>query len=781
MSDVRADSPLSFEPIADFEIMADQKRTVTISEDHRVMTVWDIEARKRRAEVLVESLFRENDADQPRPMPDQGPEQPTGPGPGGPTPGRGPRDGPFGGLSRRFFRTIFSVGNTVGVVRPDGQGIVWIDPDTAEPRGEWTSPNGAAIWDVRAIANQARILTIEYHPAGYGNSHNGRIVPQGIQNSNDEIVIAIHDLEDAEAKPLVLDRYKFEPERTRFPLPVLSLSTDGDWVAMCRFFEDSIRVLDTHTGKVLGNVAAQVPVTSIAAGPQRMLSVAGGGTIRLWRYELRQENGTTALSTIALPSLGTNLGVVGKIRFAPTGNLIAALGTASGIELWDIDSGQAVATLGTGGPVSHLAFAANGSRMLASTSDTKNGSLRVWNIEKPQVRSFVGSVPEMIVSMASLGEPENETLLVQGFSGQMRFRTPQDSIFRKMELPTPNSRVSAFRIDDSDRLWVMMDRGVQRFDKWSPAKSDLLTPSVKFPLVDTQLLDWSIRGFGLTRMLSGLVAAPKSKRVFTTRGPFLLMLDPDVSDSFVPVQIFSSSSNDPTPGGDRGRNDRRDDAELRGPDGRPGQGRGRPPSGRSIEPMTGFPGSRGPNPLPRRLSILPDGNGFVLLRGSAWEYWELGQLRDTQAGKVWEANRRPPPAGAPTSDVIALSVSPDGRILALGTKTGFVTLVDLLTWRTLNVIAPDDLEDESKNEIVDLKFDPHDPSFLGIVRQRAISFWCLRQEPRLFLDLPVELSAASPVIWNRSGTGLYLVETDGNIYFWNLSRVMETITELKLR
>ncbi len=784
MSDVRADAPLSFEPIADFEIMADQRRTVTISEDHRTMTVWDIDARKRRAEVLVESLFREKDTGRPRPMPDQGPVQPAGPGPGGPPPGRGPRDGPFGGLSRRFFRTIFSVGNTVGVVRPDGQGIVWIDPDTAEPRGEWTCPNGASIWDVRAIGNQARILTIEYHPSGFGNDATGRTVPQGIQNQNDEIVIAIHDLEDAEAKPLVLERYKFEPERVRFPLPVLSLSTDGDWVAMCRFFEDTIRVLDTHTGKELGNIAAQVPVTSIAAGPQRTLSVAGGGTIRLWRYELRQENGSTVLSTIALPSLGTNLGVVGKIRFAPTGNLIAASGTASGIELWDIDSGQAVATLGTGGPVSHLAFAANGSRMLAATADTKNGSLRVWNIEKPQVRSFVGSAPEMIVNMAAMGEAGNETVMIQGISGQMRFRTPQDSMFRKIDLPTPKSRVSAFRTDSSDRLWVMMDRGVQRFDAWKPGKPELTTPSAKFPLLETPLTDWSIRGFGLTRMFSGLVAAPKSKRVFTTRGPFLLMLDPDVSDSFVPVQIYSSSYEDPPPGGDRGRNDRRDTPDSRSPDGRPGgSGRGRPQSGRNIEPMSGFPGSRSPNPLPRRLSILPEGNGFVLLRGSSWEYWELGSLRESQAGKFWEANRRPPPSGAPTSDVIALSVSPDGRILALGTKAGFVTLVDLLTWRTLNVIAPDDLEDDAKNEIVDLKFDPNDPSFLGIVRQRAISFWCLRQEPRHFLDLPVELNAASPspVIWNRSGTGLYLVESDGNIYFWDVSRVMETISEMKLR
>ncbi len=770
MSDVKATPPLTYESMAGFEMMGDQRRTVTISEDNRTVNVWDIETRTKRAEILLDELFKESGSGRQRPLP----ETAAGSSPGGQPGGRGSRDGPIGSV-RRFLRAIFTVGDTVGVVRPDGRGVLWIDAETAEPRGEWSCPNDGILVDVQAIGNEPRILTIEYHSKGYGKSAQSAIVP-GIPNPNDELVILIHDLKSRDAEPLVLDRVKYEPERGRFLPSVLSLSTDGAWAALCRFFEDTVRIVDTRTGKELGIIAAQVPVTSVAAGPQRLLAVAGGGTIRLWRYEVKQENGSPVLSTIALPSIGTNLGVVEKIRFAPEGSLIAAAGKASGIELWDIESGQAVATLGTGGPVIHMAFAARGSKLLASTTEKRNGSLRIWTIDKPLVRSFVGSSPDPVDGLVSLGKDDQESLLVRSLSGKVRFRTAKDNIFREIPLMSEMSRVSSIRTDDSARLWVMSDRSVLRYDNWSAKAPTLLSPSVTFPLGEFSRGGWPNRGIN-----GGLILSPGSDRVFTLSGPFVQMMDPSVSKSFHPVDLPMNWNTTASQDGDRNRRERREGPEPRDFDGRQGQGRMRPLPSRPSEPMSAFSFFRGPTPVTRKLSVMPGGSEFAILRGSFWEYCEIDKLETTPEGKVWSVTRRSPPVGAPVSDIVVVAISPDRRTLALGQRSGVVTLIDLITWRTTREIRPEETEEEAQNEVVDLKFMPEDPTFLAIVRQKKISVWCLRQDPAHFLDLPVDLNTLSPVIWNGSGSGLYVVENDGNVYFWDVRRILETIEGLKLR
>jgi len=773
MSDVKATPPLTYDPVAGFEMMGDQRRTVTISEDNRRVDVWDIETRSKRAEILLDELFRESGSARQRPLP----ETTAGSGAGGPPGSRGSRDGPFGSV-RRFLRAIFTVGDTVGVVRPDGRGVLWIDAETAEPRGEWSCPNEGVLVDVQAIGNEPRILTIEYHSKGYMNPASPAVIAPGLPNPDDELVILIHDLNARDEEPLILDRFKFEPERGRFLPSVLSLSTDGAWVALCRFFEDTVRVVDTRTGKELGSIAAQVPVTSVAAGPQRLLAVAGGGTIRLWRYEVKQDNGSPVLSTKALPSIGTNLGVVEKIRFAPEGNLIAAAGKASGIELWEIESGQTVATLGTGGPVMHMAFAANGSKMLASTAEKRNGSVRIWTIEKPLVRSFVGSSPETVEGLVSLGEGAQESLLVRSLSGKVRFRTARDNGLREIPLMSEMSRVSSLRTDDSARLWVMTERSVLRYDNWTAQAPTLLNPSVTFPLGEFSRGGWPNRGIN-----GGLILAPGSDRVFTLSGPFLQMMDPAISPNFHPVDLSMNWNSQTSNDTERNGRDRRDGPgpEPRNFDGRQGQGRMRQLPSRPSEPMSAFSFFRGPTPVTRKLSVLPGGSDFAILRGSNWEYCEIGNLETTPEGKVWSVNRRPPPVGAPVSDIVVVAISPDKRTLALGQRSGVVTLIDLITWRTMREIRPEESEDEAQNEVVDLKFMPNDPSFLAIVRQKKISVWCLRLDPAHFLDLPVDLNPTSPVIWNGSGSGLYVVENDGNVYFWDVRRILETIEGMKLR
>ena len=782
LSDVRAEPALTENPLAGFEIMTDQQRAVTLSEDNRTMTVWDIASRMKRAEVQLDTLFGEVGQDRSKLLPEPRDEREAAESKTG---GRGGPPGQFAPMSRRFARLIVSIGSTVGVVRPDYRGILWVDAGTAEPRGDWPCPESGFVLAVQPVGLEPRLLTIEYHAAAANAVGRIRGPFSGFLHPDDEFRVCIHDLKDAKAEPLVLERLKVTADRGRFFTPVLSLSTDGEWVAVGRLFEEEIRILDTRTGRQLGQFSAQVPVTSIAAGPHRMLAAAGGGSIRLWRHEVRPGDEGATWSATALPSLGTNLGAIRQIRFAPDSKLIAASGRTSGIELWDIDSGQAVATLATTGQVDHIAFASSGGRLLASVDEPVNGGLKLWTIEKPVAKRFVASSPDPVMAMTLLKKDERSTLFTQGISGTVRYLSDSDDALKKLDLPTDKSVVSALRGDDKGRFWLFMDRAVQRFDAWSSETPALTRPSERVPIADNDETGWSMRGFGLTRMPSGLVFAADSDRVFTSRGPLLMMLDPAVENAFVPIQMSSSSIGPPpSDNGRGGPRDRRDGSSGRPPETKSnlGGGRDRPLSSRPSEPLAGFPAVfRGPTPFSRRLSVSPKGDQFAILRGASWEFWYIENMTVLGDAKSWKAQRMPAPAGAPTSDVSALAMSPDGRLLALGTRDGRVTLIDVPVWRVIQEIRPESPQDDGPTAVYELKFLPDDPSFLAVVGQRSVSFWCCRSEPTHFLDLPADLNSSTPIVWESNGKGIYLVEEDRNVYYWDLERILTTIFEMKLR
>jgi hypothetical protein len=133
----------------------------------------------------------------------------------------------------------------LGVVRPDGRSIIWVDSQTAEPRGEWRSPDQNTILAVQPVGAKSRILTIEFHPdLTTPGSSSGRVFPFGPLRPTDEFLICIHDLDKPESKPLILERIKPAAERGRFIWPVLSISPDGGWVAVSHLFEEQIRILE---------------------------------------------------------------------------------------------------------------------------------------------------------------------------------------------------------------------------------------------------------------------------------------------------------------------------------------------------------------------------------------------------------------------------------------------------------------------------------------------------------------------------------------------------------
>ncbi len=779
LSDVHPELSLVEDRLAGFEMITGDDRAATVSGDRKSLIIWDITTGKKRSEVLLEKLFEGSAWLDAR---DQ-----SGPGRGGP-------DNliPGGVLSRRSTLVMVSIGPMLGVVRPDGRSIIWVDSQTAEPRGEWRSPDQNTILAVQPVGAKSRILTIEFHPdLTTPGSSSGRVFPFGPLRPTDEFLICIHDLDKPESKPLILERIKPAAERGRFIWPVLSISPDGGWVAVSHLFEEQIRILDTSDGRELGSLSAQVPVSTIAAGPQRLLAVAGGGSIRLWRNEIKQEKSESSWSAVALPTLGTQLGVIRQIRFAPDRNMIAASGRTSGIELWDVDSGEAVATLATTGQADHLAFTASGDRLLASFNDARKGGLRTWSINEPLAKRLVATTPEPVINMALHGSENSPTILAQTLTGQVWYDVPGEGPMRQLHSSASKDRFSTVRTDPQGRLWTLHDRTVKRWDQWTPESPDLVNATADFSLPEQADDAWSMRGFGLTRMPSGLVFASQSGRTFTSRGAMLYLLDPVTGNQFAPI-VPDSSERQGFPQNQRAGRDEnpaeREKSERRKSQGQPDterkdrdRGRPEPPPPRPDQAFGNMAGFRGFTPFSKRLNVVPEGDQIALIRGNSWEFWEIEQHQQTATGPIWTANKKPIPSGSPTTDVNALALSPDGTILALGNREGVVTLIHVRSWKVSTSFRVGTVEEPDSNVITDLSFMPGNQSFLAVVGRREISIWDLNKPPTRYLSLPVDNPSTTPVVWGPKGHELFVVEEDKRIVKWDLQRIGSKIEELGLK
>lgn len=776
LSDVHPERPLVVDPVAGFEMIAtSDNRAATVSSDRKTLIIWDLETATKHAEVQLEKLFETSAVLDPREQSGNGL--------------RGMPDNsmPGGLLSRRNSLVIVSIGPMLGVVLPDGRGIVWVDSQTAEPRGEWRTQDQNTVLAVQPVGSKARILTIELHPDLSSPNTSGRVFPFGPLRPSDEFLICIHDLEKPDSKPLILERIKPAAERGRFVWPVLSVSPDGGWVALSHLFDEQIRIVDTANGDELGSLSAQVPVSSIAAGPQRLLAVAGGGSIRLWRNEIKRDAAETAWSAVALPTLGTQLGVIRQIRFAADRNRIAASGRTSGIELWDVDSGETVATLATSGQVDHMAFTASGDRLLGSMDDARNGGLRVWSIKEPLVRRLVATAPEPVVSLALQGSPESPTVFAQTLTGQVWFDIPGQGPMRQLESASTKNRFGAVRTDDKGRLLTLTDGTINRWDMWSRNSPNLVSPSATSLLPESGDGAWSMRGFGLTRMPSGLVFASDSGRLFTSRGPMLYLMDPADGKGFAPIVPAASERQSPQnqgPGRNQGPSDREKSERRRaqGPTDSEKKERIRPdmPQSRPSDGFSGFNTLRAFVPFSKRLNVTPTGDRIALIRGDTWEFWDIDQRHQSPSGPIWSARRRTIPIGAPISDVTTLALSPNGSTLALGNREGALYLIDVKKWAvraSFNVGTP---EEPGSNLITDLSFMPGDRLFLAVVGRRQIAIWDLQNRPVRTLSLPVDNPSTTPVVWQSGGTGLYSVEEDKRIIYWDMQRIFSKIEELGL-
>lgn len=788
LSDVRQEIPLVEQRVAGFEVINGGLRAASVSEDGRILTLWDMQSQKKTAEILLETLFDQSSLTQTV-------NNSFG------TPGRGFDGIPGGLLSRRSGRVLVPVGSQLGVLRPDGRGILWIDGQTADLRGSWESPDQGIILAVVPVGNQPKILTIEYYPNPDAEKNNDRRQPFGAFSPQDELKILVHDLEKPNLKPLLLDKFQPLPERGRFVWPVLSVSPDGSWVALSRMFDEQIRILDIADARELSSLSAQVPVTSIAAGPDRLLAVAGGGSIRLWQNEPKREQNQLSWSTVALPSFGTHLGSIRQIRFSPDRNLIAASGRTSGIELWDIKSGEPVATFATVGQVDHMAFAESCSKLLASMDDPRNGGLRVWSIDEPVAKSYLSTSPENVVSLAVLDAGDKPTVFAHTYSGQVWLENSDCQAMKPLSLQQKNDRFGTVQTDGQNALWLFSGSDAMVWNQWAPSGLNQLSkPSDIFSLPDFSGLGWSFRGFGLTRMPASLAFAEDTNRVVLSRGSMICLLDRMESHGFLPLvpeslidQFQSTDRHDDDDRRRRSEFDRHRNRDTGQPPDHTVKANQNQPTGfverdgnlprRPTAATDAFPvfnGSRGLSTLVRRIALTADGRHVAVLRGESFEFWEIGSLRQSAVGQIWSVRARSLPPGTPQTGITAMAVSPDGNWLALGTRDGNLVLISVDQWR---VIADYPLQIKQETEphpITDLSFTAGNQPMLAIAGHGGVAIWKMKPVPQHYLTLPLANNSNTPAVWDSQGNNLYLVDDQKHILKFDIQEMIRNISEIGL-
>ncbi|MFM1802967.1 MAG: Serine/threonine-protein kinase PknB [Planctomycetota bacterium] len=784
LSDVRQENPLVNDRIAGFEVIDGGQRAVSVSENGRTLTLWDIPSQSKTAEVLLESLF---DQSLFGPSINQGINLGSG----------RTFEGVSGGLlSRRSGRVLVPVGSQLGVLRPDGRTILWIDSQSAELRGSWESPDHSVILAVVPVGNQDRILTIEYTPKNDVSKPEDRRQSFGLFSQSDELKIVVHDLANPKVQPLVLDKFQPSPERGRFVWPLLSVSPDGTWVAISRMFDEQIRIVDLSDAKELGNLSAQVPVSSIAAGPDRLLAVAGGGTIRLWQNEPSRNESQSAWSTVALPSFGTHLGSIRQLRFSPDRNLIAASGRSSGIELWDIKSGEPVATLPTAGQIDHMAFASASGKFLASMDDPRNGGLRVWSLIEPVAKQYLLTAPENVLSLSIQESDAGSAVFAHTFDGRIWFESDDCQTMKKLSLDSDTDRFGTVQIDPNQNLWVFSGVDAMQWQNWNSRMTSLPPPAKVFSLPDFSGLGWSFRGFGLTRMPAGLIFANNSDRVVLTRGSMICLLDPAISSDFLPVlpsDFLDQARHQETERNRRSEPDRNQSREGNEQSGRldregsrkSGEGPSEADRSRRGFPFSpglpGFGGGRsGGSMLTRRVSLAADGQSLVFLRGESCEYWTIGERRLTSIGQIWESRPRTLPTGVPKAGITALALSADGNWLALGTKEGKLILISVAKWRVVGEYSLQNGETAEPQPITDLNFSTADNSLLAVASHRQVSVWSISPSPSLYLTLPLENNSNTPCQWDRSGQNLFFVDDQKHIIKFQIKKILQNIQQIGL-
>ena len=648
----------------------------------------------------------------------------------GPPRGRGGRrtgNGPFGRLGTR----IVASGEDIAVIQADNRGIRLFN-----------AASGAITGNLRLFDRSVEVgpPEPEREIVSLAASTDGRrlvTVDRGVEARQGRADYQVHLWNAMNLDRPLASLYepkpdsKVEPFVRNFP-PLIAVSPDGSTVAVASSMDAEVSIW-TRDGKAHDTIDSQAQLTALALGTEGLLAAAGNRAVHLWDLDNLNKSSS-------LPSLTPNLGFVDQLRFSPDdGTLLAVAGRGSGVELWDVAATAKVATLSLPGEWHGLAIAPK-SKLLAVGRPT---SLALWAVVDPRVLTQIGGFTAPLKNVAF--GPDGGLVMVERF-GTLR-------AWGVGHCPTSAAVVgsvqpSSFAIDPNQRLIALtLERAEGRGKSTTAGRLDdrleWLSPPGFVPSAAIPLPDFP-RSVG-NRWPDGFRSS--AQRIgLSADGRTLVM-------TRVHEVLVSRTLADGTPGAVE---------RVESPD--------LPDPSRHDPTVTG----RGERSEPSRLAVWrdiainPAGDRFFLLSFGSEEVsaWSL---------KGHNAERLPwTIAGKFTS----IALTNDGSRLAIGDRSGIVSLLDPETGRVVHRLLPPDGDATAPVDAV--AFSP-DGSELAVGTVDHVRVWTLRAaEPRPYVRLPGHRGPVLTLAYDRTGDRLASGGDDKTVKVWNLDRVRAELARLGL-
>jgi WD40 repeat protein len=416
------------------------------------------------------------------------------------------------------------------------------------------------------------------------------------------------------------------------------------------------------------------------------------------------------------------------IRFNPQGTLLATA-AGSNVELWDVVSHKVLAVLPGVDPFTDLAFTPDG-RTLAAGGGGRTASTSAWKVSDSaalvQLRSFEARP-------TSLAFAENGALAIGCATGDVRFYreggnrcTASPSIQADPPSRSTDRERDRFRVallfDAHGRLVDHDQRGLKVWQAGTPPRRAL--PTVKLPPAPGG--PWGILS---ARSEDGrLIVLVRSSDVFLWRAAEPGRVQPVVPP---PGTIAEES---PLPLGPAASSPRR----MTGPPDTKAEPfrRGGPPRfgpfGRTVFAIQAAPRAD-------RLYMLGDSGRLII-----WELDPGVTEGPIPARRVDLGDRLP-------EEYSGMALRPDGRLLALGDRSGAITLLDTGTLSRVAMIRPDRREAEGR--LGAMSFSPDGRTLAVGSPQGQVFLWSLADPhaPRLRFRLPGQRGPLASLVFDPQG------------------------------
>jgi YD repeat-containing protein len=647
---------------------------------------------------------------------------------------------------RRFGGNRLTLaGHILAVIRPDDESVRLFDVRTGSPLQDLHRP-GRHIISVLANPVCERMLTIE-----------------SVRESTHEVIL--WDLNRIDAPVRTLERIKSESQRRAFP-PLAAFSPDGKTVAIASNRGATAGVtaptvtVSLHSawdGETTGQIDTQAEMlASLALGANNVMATASGNTMQIWD----REAGTF------LYSLSSSWGMPRLMRFNSQGTLLA---NAAGnhVEIWDTISHKLLAELPSVDWISDMSYTPDG-LSLAVGGAGRTASTTVWNVSDSAARVQLGGFESRPTSMAfsadatlAIGASSGDVWLYRDGCNRCTSLTPMaaaaESQGRGQERERDRNRRTAVAYDAAGRLVVHDARGLRI---WQDGSALTQLPSV-VPI--------PINAHGPGGPQIHLARSTDGETMVLVRSSEIALWQASLPDRIRPVVAPPRSLSDetfPLPGPSAPSNQ----PVGLGTSTTPGprfDGRGRPGGPNRMGPLRGDPFTVQVAPKGDRIYMLGDFNRLII--------WAL----DPGIASVPIAAHRLESAEGLPDGLTRLALRPDGALLAIGDRTGAVTLLDTTRLKVVQRIPP---SDDDQGVQAALAFSPDGQRLAAYSPQGKILIWSVGNptKPQLSLRLPGQRGMFPSIVFDSSGQRL-ASKSEGvepMIEIWNLELIERELSRM---